>query len=161
EAGLRYLFTEHVGAEALFSYTRRSGSASFTGRFPHPLYLDRPRVVTGTVNDLKHEESTVHVDLVYAGASEKLGYALFGGLSYFVKVKPSLIGLPEYTQTFPYDEITVTNVPVLDQSESKAGFNVGGELEYRFAEKVGGALVVRYSRAKIDFKVDDANTTKI
>jgi opacity protein-like surface antigen len=161
EVGLRYLFTGHVGAEAVFSYTTRNGSAEYTGRFPHPLYLDRPRVVSGTVEDLTHKEATVHVDLVYAGTSEKFGYALFGGLSYFVQVKPNLIGLPQYTQIFPYDEITVTNVPVLSPSESKAGFNVGGELEYRFSEKVGGALAVRYSRASVELAVDDANTVKI
>jgi opacity protein-like surface antigen len=161
EAGLRYLFTDHVGAEAVFSYTTRNGSAEYTGSFPHPLYLDRPRVATGTVEDLTYKEATVHVDLVYAGASEKVGYALFGGLSYFVQVKPSLIGLPQYTQSYPYDEITVTNVPILSPSESKAGFNVGGELEYRFSEKVGGALAVRYSRASVEFKIDDANTVKL
>jgi opacity protein-like surface antigen len=161
EAGLRYLFTDHVGAEAVFSYTRRSGSADYTGRFPHPLYLDRPRVVTGTVEDLKHEETTVHVDIVYSGASGNVGYALFGGLSYFVKVKPGLIGQPQYTHSFPYDEIAITSVPVLDISESKAGFNVGGELEYRFSEKVGGAVAVRYSRASVEFKVDDTNSVKL
>ncbi len=161
EAGLRYLFTDHVGAEAVFSYTRRSGSAEYTGHFPHPLYLDRPRVVSGTVEDLTHKEATIHADLVYAGTSDKVGYALFGGLSYFVQVKPSLIGLPQYTQSYPYDDITVTNVPILSPSESKAGFNVGGELEYRFSERVGGALAVRYSRASVEFKIDDANTTKI
>jgi opacity protein-like surface antigen len=161
EGGLRYLFTEHVGAEAVFSYTRRNGSAEYTGRFPHPLYLDRPRVVTGTVEDLTHKETTVHVDVVYSGASGHVGYALFGGLSYFIQVKPSLIGQPQYTHAFPYDEITITNVPILDESESKAGFNVGGELEYRFSEKVGGAVAVRYSRASVEFKVDDANSVKL
>jgi hypothetical protein len=161
EAGLRYLFTDHVGAEAVFSYTRRNGSATFTGNFPHPLYLDRPRVATGTVDSLTHKETTVHVDVVYAGTSGNVGYALFGGLSYFIQVKPGLIGQPQYTQSFPYDEITITNVPVLDLSESKACFNVGGELEYRFSEKVGGALAVRYSRASVEFAVDDANTVKI
>jgi opacity protein-like surface antigen len=161
EAGLRYLFTDHVGAEAVFSYTRRNGSAEYTGRFPHPLYLDRPRVVTGTVEDLTHKETTVHVDVVYSGVSGNVGYALFGGLSYFIQVKPGLIGQPQYTHAFPYDEITITNVPVLDASESKAGFNVGGELEYRFSEKVGGAVAVRYSRASVEFKVDDANSVKL
>jgi opacity protein-like surface antigen len=160
EAGLRYLFTDHVGAEAVFSYTTRNGSATFNGSFPHPLYLDRPRTASGTVDSLTEKETAVHVDLVYTGTSGNVGYALFGGLSYFIQVKPSLIGQPEYTHSFPYDEITITNVPVLDLSESKAGFNVGGELEYRFSEKVGGALAVRYSRASVEFSVDDANTVK-
>jgi opacity protein-like surface antigen len=161
EVGLRYFFTEHVGAEAVFSYSTRNGSADFTGEFPHPLFLGRPRVATGTVDDLKHEESAVHVNVVYGGASGKLGYALFGGASFFFQVKPSLVGQPEYTHSFPFDSITITEVPVLSESESQVGFNVGGELEYRFSEKVGAALAVRYSRASVEFAVDETNTVKL
>ncbi len=161
EVGLRYFFTEHVGAEAVFSYTTRNGSAEFTGEFPHPLFLDRPRVATGTVDGLKHEEGTVHVNLVYGGESGKLAYALFGGASFFFKVKQGLVGQPEYSHAFPFDSITLTEVPVLSESESALGFNVGGELEYRFSETVGAALAVRYSRGSVEFAVDEANTVKL
>jgi opacity protein-like surface antigen len=161
EIGLRFFFLEHVGAEAVFSYTRRNGSAEFTGEFPHPLFLARPRVVTGTVEDLEHEEATVHLNVVYGGESGKLGYALFGGASFFFQVKPSLIGQPEYTHAFPFDSITITDVPVLSESETKLGFDLGGELEYRFSEKVGAALAVRYSRASVEFAVDEANSVKL
>jgi opacity protein-like surface antigen len=161
EIGLRYFFTEHLGAEAVFSYTTRNGSADYTGSFPHPLYLERPRVVTDTVDDLTHEESTIHVDVVYGGESGRVGYALFGGASFFVQVKPSLIGQPQYSHSFPYDTLTITSVPVLSKSESKVGFNVGGEIEYRFSEKVGAALAVRYSHASVDFAVDETNSVKL
>jgi opacity protein-like surface antigen len=161
EIGLRYFFTQHLGAEAVFSYTTRNGSADYTGSFPHPLFFERPRVVTDTVDDLTHEESTIHVNVVYGGESGKVGYALFGGASFFVQVKPSLIGQPQYSHSFPYDTLTITSVPVLSESEKKVGFNVGGEIEYRFSEKVGGALAVRYSRASVDFAVDETNSVKV
>jgi opacity protein-like surface antigen len=161
EIGLRYLFTQHFGAEAVFSYTRRNGSADYTGSFPHPLYFDRPRVVTGTVDDLTHEESTIHANVVFGGESEKVAYALFGGASFFLQVKPSLIGQPEYTHSFPYDTLTITTVPVLSDGETKVGFNVGGEIEYRFSERVGAALALRYSRASVEFAVDETNSVEL
>jgi len=161
EAGLRYFFTEHVAAEAVFSFLTRNGSAEFTGSFPHPLYLNRPRPATGTVSDLSHKETTVHVNAVYGGGEASLGYAVFAGVSFFVKVEPALIGQPQYSHAFPFDSVTVTSVPVLSPSKSAVGFNVGGELEYRFSDRAGAAISARYSRATVEFDVDGENRVKL
>ncbi len=161
EAGLRYFFTEHVGAEALFSFLTRNGSAEFSGNFPHPLYLSRPRQASGTVNELSHKENTVHVNLVYGGGEGALGYAVSAGVSFFVKVEPGLIGQPQYSHSFPFDSITLTSVPVLSPSKSAVGFNAGGELEYRFSDRVGAAITARYSRATVTFDFDTANSVEL
>jgi hypothetical protein len=161
EIGLRYFFTKHVGAEAVFSVLSRNGSAQFSGRFPHPLYLSRPRLASGTADDLSDKENTVHVNLVYGGGQGSLGYAVFAGVSFFVKVETQLIGQPQYSHAFPFDSITITSVPVLAPSKSVVGFNVGGEVEYRFSDRVGAALSARFSRAAVELEVDAANQVKV
>lgn len=161
EAGLRYFFTEHVGAEAIFSYVQRNGTATFTGRFPHPLYLGRPRAATGTVSSLSEKETTVHVDLVYGGGQGSLHYAVFAGASFFFKVQTDLIDLPRYAHSYPYDSITITDVPVLSEGPNVVGFNVGGEVEHRFTDRVGAALSARYSRASVELSPDANNKVKL
>lgn len=162
EVGLRYFFVEQLGLEAVGSFTTRSGSAEFTGSFPHPLYLNRPRSASRTVDGLSHQEAAAHLNLVYAGTSGSIAYALFAGGTYFFKVQPELIGQPQYSHSFPFDSITITGVPELSPaSQSAFGFNAGAEVEYRFSERVGGALTARYSRAKVTFEVDAANSIEL
>ena len=161
ELGLRYFFLRELGVEVGGSFLKRSGSADYSGKFPHPLYLNRPRTAAGTQDSLSYQETAGYFNLVYGGATGKLGYAIFGGVAYFFKIEPDLLGVPVYTQTYPYDTITVTSVPTTRPSEKKVGFDVGGELEYRFTENAGAAVGVRYSKATADFALPDANTLSI
>lgn len=157
ELGLRYFVWQGLGIEAVGSFLRRSGSADYTGSFPHPLYLNRPRSATGTVDGLSHKEAVGYLNLVYGGERGAVAYAVAGGVAYFFKVEPNLLGVPHYSHVYPYDTITVTEVPVATPSDKAVGFDVGGEVEYRFSERVGAALSVRYSRATIDIALEDAN----
>jgi hypothetical protein len=161
EFGLRYFVLRELGIEVAGSFLKRSGSADYAGQFPHPLYLNRPRSAAGTQDGLSYKEAAGYLNFVYGGSSGRLAYAIFGGVAYFFKVEPDLLGVPVYTQAYPYDTITVTSVPVTRPSEQKVGFDVGGEAEYRFAERVGAALGVRYSRATVTFDLGDANTVKL
>ena len=161
DVGLQYLFKKTWGAAVSFSFVRRSGSADFTGQFPHPLYLGRPRQASGSVDGLSYQEAAAHVDGVYAATKGKWTYGVFGGVSFFLKVEADILSLPEYAQSYPFDTVTITSVLIEPRSASAIGFNLGGDLGYRLKKALDVGLRVRFSRGTATLDVSEGNTVEI
>jgi opacity protein-like surface antigen len=161
EVGLRYRFRERMGAEASFSFQKRDGTADFTARFPHPFFFNRHRVAEGSVDGLSYRELAGHLDFVYEKGSDKLTYAVFGGVSFFFNVEADVVGLPEYEHSFPFDTVAVTSVPILGPSKSALGFNVGGDVGYRLTDRLDAGVRIRFSRAKVELDAAEGSTVEL
>lgn len=160
EIGLTYRFARRLGVSVAGTVVSRDATAVWSASVPHPLFLDRPRTAEGTI-DVDYSEKAGHLDLVYLGGSGSLDFALFGGPS-FVSVSTDLLGEPVYTQAYPFDEITVTNVQPLSADKSRIGFNVGAALTYRFSRSVGFGVQGRFTRATLELERDaDADPVSI
>ena len=146
DAGLDYYFSKNLGVRLGISLASRDASGSYTADLPHPLYLNQPRRVSGEVTGLSYKETAPYLDVVYRGSSGSLDVLLFGGAS-LIKVEAELLQRVQYTQTYPYDTVTVTSTPAVARSDSPFGFNVGGGLDYRFSHSVGLGVQAGYSRA--------------
>jgi len=139
-------------------YASRSMENDFTARLPHPLYLNRHRVVEGTSDGFSYTELAGHLSLAYVRTESKMGYTLFGGPSLY-KVDAELVSRVETTEAYPYDEVTARLVTE-KQGKTAPGFHVGGSLSRAMSPKLSIGLQVRYGigTAKIELNDKDEAT---
>ncbi len=149
EGGLQYNFTKHLGLATSFASVTRDASGSYSASLPHPLYLDRPRKVSGEAAGLKYKENVVHADVVVSGTSGSLRFGAFAGASFF-KVEADVLERIQYTQTYPYDTVQVTGTPLLKAKDSPIGWNAGASLDYAVAAHFGLGIQGRWSSAKAE-----------
>jgi opacity protein-like surface antigen len=153
ELGLTWRFSKSFGVGVAGTVFSRDTVASYTTRVPHPLFLNRDRTAEGTV-DVEYQETAGHLDVVYTGGSGSLDFAIFAGPS-FVKLSADLLGDPVYSQDYPFDEITVSNVPARTADDSGIGFNAGASLAYRFSKSVAFGVQGRFTRASLQLSPVD------
>ena len=138
------------------AYTRFSDDRDIAieASLPHPFLFDRDRELTGSAPG-EREESAVHVSVGFiAPAGNKLELAVFAGPSFFT-AKQSVVTDIDYTDTFPYDEVTFTGATVESESESEVGYHAGVDVGYYFTRNVGVGAIVRYSRANVTFSLGE------
>ena len=159
DVGVQYNVVRHFGVLASFSAMSGDGSASYSAALPHPLYFNQPRRVSGSIDGLKYKEAGGHLDLVGSGASGALEFAAFAGATFF-NVQVDLAEAIHYTQSYPYDSVTITGVPAKQFSDSPIGFNVGGRLDYGFgqARRFGVGVQARFSRASVKLVPSEGNS---
>ncbi len=126
---------------------------------PHPLHLNRNRSASADISGYNLTEGAFHVDAAYARAAGRLDWALFAGVTLF-RVEADLLQRPVYNDVYPYDELSITSTPSTTVKESPTGLNLGGRLDYRFgsSRRFGAGVMVRYSKASVKLKAEDAAT---
>jgi len=145
--GVRVWRNLAIGAQV--SRFSKSGSASVDARIPHPLFFRQPRTVTGDAGALAHDETAVHVRLLWmVPIRERLQLGLSGGPSWF-DVKQDLVTTVTVTQTYPFDSATFASATSARQTGSHAGFNAAADLSYILRPHVGVGLEVGVSRARV------------
>ncbi len=147
DAGLLYRVTRHIGAAVAFSAVSTDESGTFTASLPHPLYYGQPRQARGQLTGSR-KETAAHADLVFTASSDRLDLHLFGGPTW-TSLRAGLLSDVQYSQAYPFDTVTVTGAPVVEESASRVGFNVGAGVDYRPAQRFGLGAQVRWSRAKV------------
>ncbi len=134
-----------------YSLTSRSQDGRFDAQLPHPLYLDRPRSLSGDVTGTKYREGAVCLDLAFAHGNARVDWGLFAGASLF-QVQADLLDRLNYTDSYPYDEVTLASAPTRRAKASPTGFNVGGRLDYRIGRHFGAGVLLRYSVGSVKLR---------
>jgi opacity protein-like surface antigen len=139
----------------------RSTPLTITAAVPHPFFFNQPRSVEGEVGGLKREELAVHVQARGVIPTRgPLQAMVFGGPSFF-RVKQDVISEVAYAETYPYDEASVGQTRTTTASESKIGFNVGGDIAYFFTRQVGVGFTAQFSGATVEVPSPDGGTTDV
>jgi hypothetical protein len=142
------------GLAAGVSVTRFEDSRDvpISGSVPHPFFFNRARPITGVTSGAR-EEMAVHVDAMWViPIRQKMTLAIFGGPSFY-SVKQTVVSDFDYNQSYPYDEVTLTNVVTADESSSVTGINVGADVGYYFTNTIGVGGVIRFGRASVDTSI--------
>lgn len=137
-----------LGVMVGYSRTSRDESGRFDAQRPHPLYLDRPRRLSGDLAGYRYQEGALHLDLALARRRGPIDWGLFAGVTRF-QVQADLLERLAYNDSYPYDELGLAGAPARRVKESPAGFNVGGRLDYRFGRNLGVGVQLRYCRASV------------
>jgi hypothetical protein len=147
EGGVRYMLSRRFGFAAALGYLKRGESATYAAALPHPLYFDRPRLVSGNSTGLSYRETASHLDLVLAAISApRREVLLLAGVSLF-KVRADLIDHIQYAQTYPYDTVSAVSAPAAPLENSAVGFNLGASFEQKLSGHFGLGAQGRFSRA--------------
>jgi hypothetical protein len=159
DAGLQVSLFRGLGLLVGFSTIDRDVSGTVEVSRPHPLYLSRPRSASAELGGYGAKETALHFDLAYAGSRGRLDWSIFAGVTQF-SVDADLLGMPTYTEAYPYDELKIASTPSTTVKESQTGFNLGGRLDYRFGSSghFGAGVQVRYSGATIELAAPSATT---
>lgn len=150
---------KYLGARVGLSRHATDTAADLTLSVPHPFFFQRPRTLSSSVDGLRHEETWIHAHaLAMFAANRNLQVSVYGGPS-FLNMQQDAIGDVTYTDTFPYDSITLGQVTTMERSASKVTFGAGADVLYFFSKRVGVAGTVAFASAKTTF--DTANQGRI
>jgi hypothetical protein len=129
-----------------------STTTTIDAQVPHPFYFNQPRAVTGEA-DGDRSETAVHIQAKWlVPVNDNVLVTIFGGPSFF-KVEQDIVNDFEYSESFPFDTATFTRAVADTQTESKIGFNVGGDFAYFFSRQVGVGVTAQYSAATVEMTV--------
>jgi len=138
------------GVGAAVSAFSKSSAGAVTGTVPHPFFFNTQRPLSGSAASLSRSETAVHVLFGYVAASKHVDVAISGGPTFF-NVSQDLVSDVAYTEAYPYDTVTFGSATVSKVTATKAGFNVGGDVAYKFSKNVGVGGLIRYSKASANF----------
>jgi hypothetical protein len=154
-----------VGARVLgnigvsVSYTRQSTSAdaTVTGSLPHPLFFNRPRTYSQTLEGLSRVETGVHLSLGYMWkVSNKFDVYTYGGPSSYRLNQETVTEIKVAEVGAPFTSVTVS--PLIAVSKKSAtGFHVGVDTTYVLVETGGTSIGIggfaRYTSASASVNV--------
>jgi hypothetical protein len=148
EAGLWFRFSRRFGVTIAFGWSKRDGSADVAASLPHPLYLDRPRRVSGRAEGLAYRELAGHFDVEWRPVTGRFELSLFAGPS-FVRVDADLVESVTAVEAYPYDEAAFASASVApSRSAASLGWNAGAAGAWAVAPRLDLGLQLRYLAAK-------------
>ncbi len=114
---------------------------------PHPLYLARPRAVSGSIDGLGYRQLASHLDLEWRPVRGRVELALFAGPS-FLQVDADLVLSVTASESYPYDEaVFAAAQKEAARTASSLGWNAGASLAGAIASGLDLGLQARYTRA--------------
>jgi hypothetical protein len=140
-----------------FHRTSSSDPATVTGTAPHPVFFDRPRAFSQSLDALTRSEQALHISLGYiVSLGEKLDLHITAGPSQFrfSQQVPASVTISETGSSFATVQATVATE---DRKRNAWGGHIGADLSYAIFEsgaasfRLGG--FVRYAAAKSEFLV--------
>ena len=140
-----------------FHRTSSSDPAIITGSAPHPIFFDRPRAFSQTLDDLTRTEQALHFSAGYLRTfNEKFELHVTAGPSQFrfAQQVPASVTIAETSSTFTAVQATVATA---SHKRNVWGGHVGADLSYPVFEsgaalfRVGGYM--RYAAASSEFAV--------
>jgi hypothetical protein len=139
----------HVGHDVsvgvgFTSFSDKDASV-MTATIPHPLVVNFPRTVSAMVDDLRHTERAVYLQLVYrVPVTAKIDAAFNIGPT-FISTKQGLVTSATVAPG------TQNATPVVEEQSKRAtGIIVGFDGSYMFSRAIGAGLFIRYAGAKVD-----------
>lgn len=149
-----------------FGFTRSvsSGSADLTAAVPHPLFVNRPRMVSAELMALGHRENMYHFQAVwFVPLNERAQVQLFAGPSVMRAEQALVTGVTAVDEP-PFSlaslaQVTLADVAVVEMAETGVGFNVGVDVSYMLGDRYGVGGFIQYAGGSIDFVAGSGATS--
>jgi opacity protein-like surface antigen len=151
DGGVGVRIWQGLGVGVSYSHFRQSSASRVSAQVPHPFFFDRLRPLEGESAPLTHMEQAVHVSAMWmAPGTRRIELGILAGPSYF-NVKRDLVEAVDYQESYPFDDATFDGVAVREAGGTALGFHAGADLTFLLTPQVGLGVLVRYSRASLDF----------
>jgi hypothetical protein len=155
----------NLGIAGGYHFYSSTGDGTIEGTVPHPLFFDRPRSFSQSVDGLERKEQAGHLMFGWmVPLSDRFDVFVYAGPSFF-RVKQDVVDSVEVpSEQPPFTSVTVVPHTTTYQ-ESVTGYNVGADASYFFNDSdrmrfgVGGFF--RYTGASADLGPDGATSTDL
>ena len=148
EAGVWRAMSRRLGVGLTVARNRRDAPGTFSAAFPHPLYLERHRMVEGALPAGAQRETAIHFGLVWSETRAGITARLTGGPSY-VLADADLVEQVAHADEYPFDVVRVTGVRTSPVRGDALGGHAGVTLERRLAGRLAFCAGARWARANI------------
>lgn len=156
DIGADVLIFGNLGAGLSYSRTSGDGVAAVAARIPDPLFFDRLRGATASVDGLEHSEGAVHLKVFYRfAATPKIDVSVGVGPTFF-SVKQQLIDAVDVAEPTPTIAARVVEV-----SDSPVGVNFGADATYLVTKTVGAGVLLRYATGSADMVTPNGNSVSL
>jgi hypothetical protein len=152
----------HAGAAV--STFEKSGAGAVTARVPHPLQFNKPRTTTGEITNANRREIGQHIVFGWMiPAAHDLEFMLSAGPSIFTteQLFATRLNLSLDKEVFPFDELPFPGAQTQTLTQNVAGYNAGVDMTWRFSDKIGVGLLMRYSSGKKAFEPTGAPDVEV
>lgn len=140
-------------------YSSHSGSATVDAEIPHPFFFNQDRSASFATSALSGHQIAINIPIVWTLPSYgALKILVFGGPTFFL-VKQDVVTDLDFTDTYPFDTVTISDAITEERSGSALGFHVGGDVSYFFTPTLGVGGGARYSKGTLSFDNDDNAAT--
>jgi len=145
-SGARAVGWRDLSVSVGISSFSRSSSASVTASIPHPLFFDRSKTTTTSVDGLSHSQLGVHLAAMWTvPVRQDLEAAFFAGPS-FTRVSQDLV------QTVTANTSQVATPAVVSQSGTAPGVNIGVDVRYALTGRYSAGGFLRYVHGTVDLE---------
>jgi hypothetical protein len=155
DLGIAVRLWRDLHAGVAVSAFEKSGAGAVTARVPHPLQFNKPRTTTGEITNANRREIGQHIVFGWMlPAAHGLDFMLFGGPTIFTteQLFATSLNLSLEKEVFPFDELAFQGARTQMLKENVVGYNAGVDMTWRFIDKIGVGLLLRYSSGKKTFE---------
>lgn len=146
-----YKVWRNLAIGAAYSRSGSDSDAAVAASVPDPVFFDSARAVTGTASSLDHSEQAFHIQATWMmPVTDVIDVAFSFGPSFF-NVSQDLPAGITVTEPAP----TLSEVTVVEESESAVGFHLGADASYFFTPRIGAGVMLRYAWGSVDFDSAD------
>ncbi len=159
--GANYRVRNQLGAGIAFTFNSSEGDGTVNGSIPHPLFFESFRTLTASANNLEHKERGVHLQASWhIPFTEAVDFTVSAGPSFF-NISQDFIRRVTFSETPPFDTVTVDEVELLSLRKNAVGFNIGVDASYTITPMIGVGVLARYTRAETDFDLNDNDSASV
>ncbi len=148
---------------ANFHRTSSTDVSTVDGAAPHPIFFNRPRAFSTTVEDLKRSEQALHLSVGYRmPLGEKFDVQFYGGPSQF-RFSQEVVSGATFTETGGTFANVQATYATARRKKNAWGGHLGADLSYALYQsddtsfRLGGYL--RYAGASSEFDVVSSSVT--
>lgn len=163
-AGMRVWRNLSVGVG--YAFQSSTGEGDVSGSLPHPLFFDRPRTFTDTVDGIDRDEAGTHLLIGWTlPINDKLDVMIVGGPSFF-RLHQEVISSVNAAETgAPFTTVIVEPV-ITERKESAWGANIGADISYMLVAqgrtRIGAGATIRYASAQASLQLSsETQDTKV
>jgi len=160
DGGVVIRLAGHFGIGFALSFVTNDKDANVKASIPHPFFFGRPRSIEGTTATTRRETAG-HIQAVYLVPGRRVDVMIYGGPSLFT-VRQTLVTDVTYSESFPFDTATFTGTLTAEStSKTETGFNIGGDVAWKFSRNIGVGGMVRFARAQATLNATNNPAMKV
>lgn len=122
-------------------------------RVPHPLYFNRPRVLSGRAPAAERRERALHLSAVGVVPLGAVTVSVFAGPTLFLNFDQQYVTDVQFVERYPFDRPAFSRAEMhrsASDREMSVGFHGGLDVSAWFVRNAGAGVLVRFSRGQAD-----------